>query len=301
MPFEQDKGRTDCSSRLSEICKSSSADCSPATTSSEDDRDEVISSNSSDIGSINYDTTAILNLTTSKRTFTGTRATPVPTSESTIDNYRARLFVTDPEATPQKLFKESPASSTRAAPRWVGRDDKRRFLIYTDGCCLEQGKLTARAGCAFVYHSATTQFPRMGSCTFRLEGAGPTGQIHPQTSIRAELRAAIACLQFRVWNEEGASSLVIATDSEYVVKGMTDWIGLWLKNGWKTSAKRPVANKDLWQLLLEEVTKREELGFRIFFWLIPKSINSLAYELARKAAIEDTTAREFSTIFGALC
>lgn len=41
----------------------------------------------------------------------------------------------------------------------------------------------------------------------------------------------------------------IVTDSEYVAKGATQWIKGWIRNGWKTAAKQPVKNKELWQEL----------------------------------------------------
>jgi ribonuclease HI len=43
----------------------------------------------------------------------------------------------------------------------------------------------------------------------------------------------------------------ITTDSEYVKKGMTEWIDGWVKRGWKNTQKKPVANRDLWERLLE--------------------------------------------------
>ena len=43
----------------------------------------------------------------------------------------------------------------------------------------------------------------------------------------------------------------LTTDSEYVKKGMTEWIDGWVKRGWKNTQKKPVANRDLWERLLE--------------------------------------------------
>jgi ribonuclease HI len=43
----------------------------------------------------------------------------------------------------------------------------------------------------------------------------------------------------------------IITDSEYLKNGISTWIHGWKKNGWKTSAKKPVLNQDLWQRLDE--------------------------------------------------
>ena len=65
------------------------------------------------------------------------------------------------------------------------------------------------------------------------------------TNNRMELSAAIEGLA--ALSESCAVRLV--TDSTYVMKGITEWLPNWKRRGWKTSAKKPVANADLWQLL----------------------------------------------------
>lgn len=57
-----------------------------------------------------------------------------------------------------------------------------------------------------------------------------------------ELTAAIEFLRIASRN----ATLVIHADSEYVIKGITQWISGWKKNGWRNAQKKPVANKDLW-------------------------------------------------------
>jgi ribonuclease HI len=42
-------------------------------------------------------------------------------------------------------------------------------------------------------------------------------------------------------------SVHIVTDSEYVTKGVTQWMRGWMRNGWKTASKQPVKNKEQWQ------------------------------------------------------
>ncbi|MCK5664330.1 MAG: ribonuclease HI, partial [Thiotrichaceae bacterium] len=49
----------------------------------------------------------------------------------------------------------------------------------------------------------------------------------------------------------------IHTDSTYVMKGMTEWLGNWKKRGWKTAAKKPVKNEDLWRRLDTVMQKHE--------------------------------------------
>ena len=46
-------------------------------------------------------------------------------------------------------------------------------------------------------------------------------------------------------------SVVLVTDSQYLVKGMTEWIQGWQRKGWMNSKKEPVLNRDLWERLLE--------------------------------------------------
>jgi len=65
------------------------------------------------------------------------------------------------------------------------------------------------------------------------------------TNNRMELTAAIKGLEI-VTSEK----ITIYTDSEYVIKGMTEWIDNWQKKGWRTAGRKPVLNQDLWQKLL---------------------------------------------------
>ena len=74
------------------------------------------------------------------------------------------------------------------------------------------------------------------------------------TNNRMELRAAIEGLAAL----KRPSRVTITTDSQYVRQGITQWIEGWKRNQWRTSAKKPVKNQDLWQLL-DELTCRHEV------------------------------------------
>ena len=65
------------------------------------------------------------------------------------------------------------------------------------------------------------------------------------TNNRMELMAAIQGLE----SLKRASTVTLTTDSTYVKDGITKWIHGWKKKGWKTAAKKPVKNVDLWQRL----------------------------------------------------
>lgn len=71
------------------------------------------------------------------------------------------------------------------------------------------------------------------------------GGEHNTTNNRMELMAAIEALS----NLKRHCELILYTDSQYVRKGITEWIDNWKKRGWKTAAKKPVKNADLWQKL----------------------------------------------------
>jgi ribonuclease HI len=77
------------------------------------------------------------------------------------------------------------------------------------------------------------------------------------TNNRMELTAAIEALNAL----KGHSSVILYTDSKYVMDGIKDWMPNWKERGWKTAARKPVKNKDLWQAL-DEATQRHEIDWR---------------------------------------
>jgi len=67
------------------------------------------------------------------------------------------------------------------------------------------------------------------------------------TNNRMELTAVIEALR----QLTRPCLITVTTDSQYVVKGMTEWIAGWQRNAWRNSKKEPVLNRDLWEALLE--------------------------------------------------
>ena len=98
------------------------------------------------------------------------------------------------------------------------------------------------------------------------------------TNNRMELMAAIAALE----TLKRPCEVELHTDSTYVMKGISEWIASWKARGWKTAAKKPVKNVDLWQRL-DEAASRHRVDWR---WVkghsgVPE--NERADELARMA------------------
>jgi len=101
------------------------------------------------------------------------------------------------------------------------------------------------------------------------------------TNNRMELTAAIMALRA----VKQKCHIVLTTDSEYVRKGITEWIVNWQKRGWRTADKKPVKNADLWQQLSDEVAKHDIE----WHWVKGHSghpENELADSLANKAIDE---------------
>ncbi|MBL4827521.1 MAG: ribonuclease HI [Spongiibacteraceae bacterium] len=101
------------------------------------------------------------------------------------------------------------------------------------------------------------------------------------TNNRMELMAAIEGLKALTQR----CNVTLTTDSQYVRKGITEWLTNWKARGWKTAAKKPVKNVDLWQALDAETVKHD------IRWLWVKGHsghreNELADELANRGIDE---------------
>ena len=233
-------------------------------------------------------------------------------TDETIPLAKARLFQPpNPDATPRSLFAHKADDSEldyccascreKLADVLWAYDDPLEILIYTDGSCIVpaggSGNSSSRAGCAFV--SGPEEYE--GRCVqFRQELEGPTGSSYLQTSNRAELRAAIGALQYKRWQEDGWLTVVIATNSQYVVHGITDWIERWAAYGWRTGGRKPVKNRDLWECLLAEVNELEKVGVAVAFWHIPRGLNHDADAGAKEAALTLEAPAKFTRVCAAL-
>ena len=96
------------------------------------------------------------------------------------------------------------------------------------------------------------------------------------TNNRMELLAAIAALEAL----ERPSKITLVTDSAYVKNGLTGWITGWKRNGWKTAAKKPVKNEDLWRRL-DEAAARHDVTWEWVKGHAGHPENERADELAR--------------------
>lgn len=108
-----------------------------------------------------------------------------------------------------------------------------------------------------------------------------TGGEKNTTNNRMELTAAIEALNAL----KHACNVELHTDSTYVRDGITKWIKGWKRNGWKTAAKKPVKNAELWQQL-DESTKRHDIEWHWVKGHAGHPENERADELARQGLDE---------------
>ena len=116
-----------------------------------------------------------------------------------------------------------------------------KVVIYTDGAC----RGNPGPGGWGVVMSSQGQ-------NKTLQGYAPD-----TTNNRMELIAVIEGLRAL----KRPCKIELNTDSKYVLQGINDWVHNWKRNGWKTAARKPVKNVDLWQQLDDE-SQRHEVDWR---------------------------------------
>ncbi len=134
-------------------------------------------------------------------------------------------------------------------------------VIYTDGACSGN--------------------PGPGGWGALLEYKGKTKELcggeAETTNNRMELTAAINAIN----SLTRRSTVELHTDSTYVKDGITKWMIGWKKNGWKTAAKKPVKNKDLW-LALDDAISQHQIRWKWVKGHAGDPGNEKADELANK-------------------
>lgn len=113
-------------------------------------------------------------------------------------------------------------------------DDKTTFYVALFGRC--------QGGTGPGYYAAAILNTRTGERR-DLEGRGEA-----TTANRMELTAAVRALESLERFDPG-ESVTVGTSSEYVIKGMVEWLPGWKAKGWRTASRKPVQNADLWQEL----------------------------------------------------
>ncbi len=143
--------------------------------------------------------------------------------------------------------------------------EKKVVEIYTDGAC--RGNPGVGGWGALLHYDGIEK---------RLYGSAKD-----TTNNRMELMGSIAALQAL----KKPCSVVLWTDSQYVKKGISEWLTGWKAKGWRTSANQPVKNQDLWQLL-DEQAARHQVDWRWIKGHAGHYGNEVADQLANQAIDE---------------
>ena len=149
------------------------------------------------------------------------------------------------------------------------------IMIYVDGSCLGN---PGPGGWA-----ALLQLNDNGSIT---QKKLITGRSRRTTNNRMELRAVIAGLNAI---KQPSQHVEIYSDSQYVVNGATTWLSNWKRNGWRTSQRKPVENRDLWKQLDTAIQRHSPVDF---YWVkghANNPHNETVDQAARQAAYEVTS------------
>ena len=117
-----------------------------------------------------------------------------------------------------------------------------QIILYADGAC--SGNPGPGGWGVILKHAGTGKEKELSG-----------GEKHT-TNNRMELTAVIQGLE----SITKPSKVKVVTDSQYVTKGMTEWIENWIAKNWRTAGKKPVKNVDLWRKLLE-VSERHEINW----------------------------------------
>lgn len=143
--------------------------------------------------------------------------------------------------------------------------EKKVVEIYTDGAC--RGNPGVGGWGALLHYDGIEK---------RIYGSAKD-----TTNNRMELMGSIAALQAL----KKPCSVVLWTDSQYVKKGISEWLTGWKAKGWRTSANQPVKNQDLWQLL-DEQAARHQVDWRWIKGHAGHYGNEVADQLANQAIDE---------------
>jgi ribonuclease HI len=123
-----------------------------------------------------------------------------------------------------------------------GEEPRPSVELYTDGACT--GNPGPGGWGAVLVNPSTGQ-------RLELSGSDPA-----TTNNRMEMMAVIEGLR----RLKRPTKVRVLTDSRYVVDGMTSWIHSWRRNGWQTSGKKPVKNRELWEELIR-LSEQHDLAF----------------------------------------
>ncbi len=146
------------------------------------------------------------------------------------------------------------------------------ITLITDGACSGNGTPDARGGWAAILVDQTGQELVL------------TGGEAPSTNNRMELMAALEGLAAA----PAGADVELVTDSTYLANAISQgWLDGWQRRGWRTAAKQPVANRELWERMIRELGRHARVRTTLVRGHAGHDANERADRLAQQAALED--------------
>jgi ribonuclease HI len=145
-----------------------------------------------------------------------------------------------------------------------------RLTLVTDGACSGNGTAAARGGWAAILTDVDGHETVL------------TGGEYPTTNNRMELTAALRGLEAA----PDGSEVELVTDSSYLAHAISKgWLDGWRRRGWRTASKQPVANRDLWERMIEELSRHRRVTPTLVRGHAGHPANERADRLAQEAAL----------------
>ncbi len=152
----------------------------------------------------------------------------------------------------------------------MGASDAPAVTLVTDGACSGNGTDDSRGGWAAILVDAAGEETVL------------TGGEFPSTNNRMELTAALEGLAAA----PERSDVELVTDSSYVANALEQgWLNDWRRRGWRTAARKPVANRDLWERMVHELGRHERVRATLVRGHAGHPANERADRLAQDAAL----------------
>jgi ribonuclease HI len=152
-----------------------------------------------------------------------------------------------------------------------------RVTLITDGACAGNGRDEARGGWAAIVLGPGREETVL------------TGGELPSTNNRMELTAAIEGLRAA----PPGSDVELVTDSAYLANAIRQgWLDNWRRRGWRTADRKPVANRELWEALIEEMARHRSVSPTLVRGHAGHPANERADRLAQAASMEPRPRRE---------
>lgn len=229
---------------------------------------------------------------------------------------------TQPEATEaipeaQDITKKSGKKTKTAKMEDVEAAGPQGFVFYTDGGCMPH---TGMMGWGFHGYRYEVSKPKRGSGhashTVTRQGYFPKSEKKEEvtpldyfdafgcsqnrgTNNQAEVLAAKNAFS-KVLEYEGIKEITIKTDSEYLLKGVTEYSTHWIRNNWIRRDGQPVPNRDVWKSLLADVKVMDEKGIKLNIkWVRGHNDNfgnTLADKLATVGVVNSIQGNDFNEI-----